>query len=1192
MQTKLLFFLLLAATTQLSGQTGFDKNTVIGNSYSTFSPQLVRAADLDGDNDLDIITLGTSFNWYENIGGVGNFGAKKPIASTLNGLTGFSLCVADLDNDGDLDLISSAGNKFSTHKNTDGLGNFQVIQNFTLGINSNPISVAPADMDGDGDLDVVAFYSLSNDRFLVWYPNNGTGTLGAAQIISSDNALIASTLIYPTDLDGDNDIDIIIGNLSYSKILWIKNNGNGTFGAPVTISMLADGITTIAVSDMDQDGDLDIISASKYDNQVVWYKNLDGLGNFSDENIITSNAVATEAVFIADVNGDGSTDVIYSATNEIGWISNTNGLGNFDSPQIITNKAFGVRDLIMGDIDGDGKKDLISASEQDDKVAWYKHDGNGNFGRQEIIARSMEFPTNVYAGDFDGDNDIDLLANSQHDGKLTWLENVNGLGFYGRQHIITENVQVGNLIPIAYPVDIDGDGDLDVASIKNGGLIWYENVDGLGNFTTEHLIDSAMPATIIRSQDIDGDGDKDIVCALYGSNKIVWYANLGNGTFGPVQVITEGSNGGMTSLEIADMDNDGDMDLIASVFDWNVAYFENTNGAGTFTEHNISTDFLYSVYPTDVDGDGDMDIIGVKTAGGGGGTGDHGVVWYENTDGQGNFSDVLDIANVQTQGRSIYATDIDNDGDMDVFVTGGISNSGHLSWFENTGGGTFGARQIIHQTADYTIGLCVTAADVDNDGDQDILSVFGYNGNGTIGEISVFENLGDLGNTIRGKVLIDTDANGCTSNDMKGSNLMVISDNGSHSFATFTDQSGAYEVKTTEGNFTTAITSQLPAYYASNPAAHAFNFSGMNNAYVADFCVLPVGTVNDLAISVYPLDTPRPGFHTGYRIVYSNKGTTTLNGTVDFEFNNNKMSFLTSSQSIASQTANTLTFGFTDLHPFEIKTIDLKFIVALPPVANLNDVLLATATVNPVSGDATVYNNTVLLSQTIIGSYDPNDIRCLEGDQVLIENADQYLHYIIRFQNTGTASAINVKVENTLDPNLDWTTMQLESLSHRGRVAISDGQDVSFIFENINLADSSTNEPASHGFIAYKIKPLANVVVGDVVHNTASIFFDFNPPIVTNPVATQFVSVLSVAENQIDTFHAYPNPTNGQLYVQGNSSINQALLFDLNGRLLKEFHFNSPTLAVQLELSELTKGIYFLKIKSENGITTKKIIKK
>lgn len=1191
MNTKLLL-LLLTVSVNFYGQTGFNENSVIGSPHTTMSPQFIKAGDLDGDNDLDIIAFGAGLNWYENVDGLGNFGKKKTIAATYGAS---DLYTVDFDKDGDLDILGSVYNKFTLYKNTDGLGNFEIMQDFTLG--TAAISLATSDIDGDGNVDILCYYNTytttPSKPKLVWFKNDGSGKFAQEQVITNSYYdLITASLLVTEDLDGDSDQDIIIGYRDYNKIAWLKNtDGKGTFSTPKTITTLSGGVSSIKTLDIDHDGDKDIISASANDKQVVWYKNLDGSGNFSDETIIASNANETNAVLVTDINNDNKVDIVYTSKNEIGWMSNTTGLGNFGNQQIITNKAFGVRSMIMADIDGDGKKDLVSASQDDDKVAWYKHDGIGNFGRQVAISQSVEYPNNVYPGDFDGDNDIDLLVNSQHDAKLTWLENVNGLGFYGKQHIITENVGVGNITPQSYPVDIDGDGDLDIASIKNSILFWYEN-DGLGNFTTENVIDNTSSVSIIRSKDIDGDGDMDLVCGVYNSNRISWYKNLDSkGTFGPEQVIadTEVTNGSLTSLEIADMDGDKDMDIIASAYNMDTFYYKNTDGLGNFTSQYISVfSAMESVYPTDIDGDGDNDIIGVSAMGG---KPFDAVVWYENSTGKGDFTTQHDISTLPIRGESIHAADIDKDGDIDVLTTSDDSQGGLLALYENNGNGTFPVRKTIHQISNYNEALCVNVADVDNDGDLDVLAVFAYS---SLGKVSVFENLGPLGNTIQGKVLIDIDSNGCTNTDVKGSNLMVISDNGSNSFATFTDQNGAYHVATTEGNFTTSITSKLPDYFASNPTSHAFSFSGMNNSYLADFCITPIGEINDFNVSLYPsINDLRPGFGTHYRIVYRNNGTTTSSGTIKFEYNNNKLSFLTATENVSSQTANTLAFDFTNLKPFETKTIDLNFTVFASPTTNINDEVISSVTVITASGDdQTEKDNNFTLNQTVIGSYDPNDITCLEGKQVLIEDSDEFLHYIIRFQNTGTASAINVSVQNILDSKLDWTSMQLESLSHSGKVEIKDGKEIKFIFNKINLPDSTTDEPHSHGFIAYKIKPLNNVVAGDIINNKTDIYFDFNPRITTNTASTLFTSTLSVLESDVNQYNIYPSPTTGLLNIQANTIIEKVSVIDVNGRLVKEFQFNTPALSTQLDLTHLTKGIYFLKIKSAQGNTNRKIIKR
>lgn len=1190
MKNKLLLLFFIANFASLSAQIGFYENIILGKSYLTESPQLVKAADVDGDNDLDVVTFGTELNWYQN-DGAGNFGEKRNVAPHRNGTTASSLYLIDLDHDGDLDILSSTGIRFTIYRNVDGLGNFEIIQSLALG--SYPLTVAPADIDSDGHLDVVCFYETVTTQSLVWYKNDGTGNFGEQQLISDADAISSTSLLTAEDLDGDHDDDLILTS-NYSKIFWLKNT-NGTFSMPITVSELASGIISIVTSDMDHDGNVDIIAASATDNQVVWYKNLNGTGTFSNANPIVSNLVESNAVLVADINNDNTIDVVYTGGNEIGWLSNTNGLGNFGSRQLITNKAFGVRAVAMADLDGDGKNDLISASQDDNKVAWYKHiDGNGNFGRQVVISRSAEFPNNVYPGDFDGDNDIDLLVSSHNDAKLSWFENVNGLGFYGKQHIITENTGSGNRRPITYPVDIDGDGDLDIVAVKAPVFLWYEN-DGQGNFIIEHPINtSESTPTIIRAQDLDGDGDMDLVCGVYNADKISWYQNLdGHGTFGTERIIadTQDDNGSLTALEIADMDGDHDMDIIGSSYNGNIHFYKNTNGAGSFALQQSSFfNSMQSIYPADIDGDGDNDIVGVSINGGGA---FDAVVWFEN-DGQGNFTDKHSVSDLRIHGQAIHAADVDNDGDMDVLTAAGhVSTSGQLAWYENTDGlGHFSERQMIHEVFSSNIAWCVATADVDNDNDIDVIGVFGW-GSSTEGKVSVFENLGILGNTIQGTVLIDTDGNGCTNADVKAANLLAVSSNGSHSFGTFTDQNGKYQLATTPGTLTTSIASSLPDYFISNPASQVSDFSGMNNTFLADFCVAPIGQINDLEVSVYPLQEDlRPGFPSYYRIVYRNKGTTIINGSINFTYDSNKLLFLTANQTISSQTATTLVFDFENVNLFETRTIDLKFNVFAPPVTNINDRVVANVTVNPVSGDATAANNSYTLNQTVIGSYDPNDITCLEGDEVRIADADKYLHYIIRFQNTGSASAINVRVENTLDDKLDSASLQLESLSHNGSVEIKDGSEIKFIFDNIHLPDSTTNEPKSHGFIAYKIKPLNSVAVNDVVNNVADIYFDFNPPIITNTAATQFVETLSVAQIDTDQVKVFPNPTTHSLNIKANTIIKKVSVIDINGRILKEFNLNNPTLSTQLDLADLTTGIYFVKIKTDKGSTNKKIIKK
>lgn len=1192
MKQTLLLLLLLAGLSDVSGQIGFYENNITGVQYSTLQTQNVIAADLDGDNDLDVVAHGSGINWYENVDGQGNFGQKNPIDAASLGMPGATLEAADFDGDGHLDLMASATNKLTLYRNS-GNGAFSVLQVFSLGQTSTPISAEAVDMNQDGFTDIVAYYNNGGGAFqgwISWFQNDGNGVFGAAQILNNTSShLIYGTQLHAADLDNDNDTDLILGYGAYNRIAWFENTGNNVFAAPVTISTSAELICSISTVDFDLDGDTDIIAGQRNGNQVVWYENLDGAGTFADEFIITSGATMTYSALAADLNNDNLIDILYSGTNEIGWHSRLAAGNNFGPAQVITNKAYNVRKLVLADLDGDGKKDLISASYDDDKVAWYRNlDNNGNFGRQVVIARAVENPSNSYPGDFDGDGDIDIMINSQFDAKVTWFENVNGIGFFGKEHIVTESVAVGNFTPIIYPADFDGDGDLDLATRQGNDLFLYTN-DGTGSFTAQPAFDTDSPWTILRSKDLDGDGDMDLLAGQYSNDKLSWYRNLGGGTFSSEQIIFNpgGNNGSLTSMQIADMDGDGDMDFIVSSYNSYTEYYVNADGQGQFVHQNVlEFERLMSVYPVDLDGDGDLDVVGVDSNGGGA---FNGVVWYRNT-GQGTFDDSEDISTLQIHGHDITAADLDNDGDMDVITGAGHSQtSGQLAWYPNNGNGTFQPRQMIHELFNATHCKSVSVADIDSDGAPDLIAVFTYSGNNTLGKASVFKNLGSVGNTVSGTILVDTDANGCTPSDLKGSNMLVIASTAGHSFGTFTDENGAFQMATNTGAFTTSVTSQLPEYFSSNPESHAFTFTGMNNAYAANFCLTPVGTVNDLDVAIYPLTEVRPGFNARYRIVFRNKGTTAQSGVISLEYNHQKLNFITASAPVSSAQTGLLSFDYTNLALFETRSIDVTFDAFAPPVTNINEELDIAATIEPVADDATPGDNDITLYQTVIGSYDPNDIRCLEGDEVAIEDADDYLHYIIRFQNTGTASAINVRVESLLDAKLDWTTMQLESMSHNGRIDILDGNNVRFTFDNIYLAASTIDEPNSHGFITYKIKPVADVAVNDIASATANIYFDFNPPITTNTATTQFTGTLSVADHRAGQFTLYPNPTRDVVRIASELSIDKVTVTDLHGRILQELTVGDTEALVSLE--HLSPGMYVVTVTSGGVARSKKVVR-
>jgi Leucine-rich repeat (LRR) protein len=450
---------------------------------------------------------------------------------------------------------------------------------------------------------------------------------------------------------------------------------------------------------------------------------------------------------------------------------------------------------------------------------------------------------------------------------------------------------------------------------------------------------------------------------------------------------------------------------------------------------------------------------------------------------------------------------------------------------------------------------------------------------------------GGVHNTITGTLTIDTNNNGCDNSDYKTQNIKVKINDGTLTGATFTNNNGDYSFYTQTGNFTLTPEFENP-YFTITPLIATLNFSTLNNStQTQDFCIIANGIHNDLEVIIIPTNSPMPGFFATYSLIYKNKGNQILSGTVDFTFNDAVLDFVFSNPTISSQTLNTLSWNYTDVRPFESRTINFYFHINAPtdtPAVNIGDILNSSASISPVIGDETNNDNVFNLSQTVVGSFDPNDKTCLEGNTILPEKVGDYLHYLIRFQNSGTAPAENIVVKDMIDTTkFDVASLQLTSTSHPQVTRIT-GNKVEFIFENIQLPAEQVNEPESHGFVAFKIRTKNNLVLGNTVSNTASIYFDYNFPIITNTTSTT-VTALGINDVENTSVSILPNPTSSIVTINSNGIINSIQLYDVQGRLIETKLENSQQ--VSFDLSDKNSGIYFLKVFTENGVKVEKIIK-
>ncbi|WP_298304987.1 T9SS type A sorting domain-containing protein [Flavobacterium sp.] len=444
-----------------------------------------------------------------------------------------------------------------------------------------------------------------------------------------------------------------------------------------------------------------------------------------------------------------------------------------------------------------------------------------------------------------------------------------------------------------------------------------------------------------------------------------------------------------------------------------------------------------------------------------------------------------------------------------------------------------------------------------------------------------------LKNRILGKIKFDANNNGCDTGDAYLSNIHAKNINGTTTYTSYSNYYGnQYYLIGDAGTNTVSI--NLPSYFTVTPANQVFNLSTPGTITAPDFCVTANTNVDDLEVVLIPLFNVVPGLPAIYNVWYKNNGSTTLSGQVSFQFDNSKMTFSSSNPSPNSNVGNQLTYNFTNLGPFESRMISsVKFQVAIPPTVDQGNVVTFSGSISPVVSDLTPLNNNSSVSQTVVNSQDPNDIIVHEGSSISLAQAQQdYLHYTIRFQNIGTSDAINVKVVNDLDTKLDWSTFELISTSHNCRVKNNNGHN-EFLFEGINLPGSN-NEPLSHGYVTYKIKPISTIAIGNTISNMANIYFDFNAPIVTN-VANTTVSALSNQNFTFNDFKFYPNPVKNSLSISNASLIEEIEITSLLGQKILTKKINE--LQTELNLSELANGVYFVKVRSEGQEKIVKILK-
>jgi len=649
----------------------FDTQKIIDDDIP--GARYVSAVDIDNDTDLDILTIQAEFYGYFNkivlYKKIGNDAFSAPIEIYTHYPQIHSIDIIDLDGDNDKDILLGYNDRIEWLENLDstdafsaGITIFQDETEFVYGVKA-------ADLDDDGDMDIVqvSYLGTFEGNTCSWFENTDGLANFSPEIIIDHSFLDEPFFVTTSDLDGDMDLDIVVTN--YHTIQWYDNsNGSGsfTYGGGIGCDLGPPGYNfvdkNIHITDLDGDFDMDILWLSNRERIVAWIENINGNGRFGPSIEFIPDVNDPCCIQAGDIDGDSDQDVLFASneTDQIYMNENKDGAGTFHYKGTVNRGIDWITSITCSDLDGDGDKDILASSGCDHKIMYFENmDGTGSFGEQNIISTEVLNPREIFSADLDADGDMDVLSASYDDNKIVWYENSDGKGTFLYQNVISTNAQNANHV---FAIDLDSDQDIDVISSSTGDhkIAWYENYDGNGNFGDQIIITVDLPGVIsIFSADLDNDGDNDILGTSSENGKVVWYENInGLGEFSNEIIIasTESSVGSVTAV---DLDRDGDMDVL-SFYGSYVAWYENVDGVGSFDEPRFITSgdmYLQDFYVRDIDGDNDLDVCGIEGSN---------FCWVENDN-----TKFLQKQKILLHDEYIirsYFDDLNGDGDLDVIL--------------------------------------------------------------------------------------------------------------------------------------------------------------------------------------------------------------------------------------------------------------------------------------------------------------------------------------------------------------------------------------------------------------------------------------------------------------------------------------------------------------------------------------------
>jgi hypothetical protein len=700
-------------------------------------------ADMDGDGDPDLAGTQPGTFLFEALrsGSVWVFfndgrGSFLPGASAPVGLSPGSLHSADLDRDGDLDLLVANAPEYcpriegwvSVVLNR---GNGQLALGERIVAGSYPLLLGSGDLNGDGDQDIVVTNGDFPSKLLLFLKDPG-GTFRPAGALDDISQLPVLAI---ADLDGDHDLDLAAAHVDSPFITFFYNNGQAIFPARMSLGVDFSQVS-IVPADLDGDKNIDLVlGLSECSNlgecpgpraMVLWND-----GNRAFEQVTFPLGPRSGPVIVEDLDGDRDLDLAAAGAS-------SDDPDQFGSPQVAVllnngRRAFGEPRLFLvqdnaecagsGDLDRDGDADLILQDKDLLRVSLVSNLGDGSFAAPRLIP-SSSVPDGLFsllAADLDGDRDVDLAGASSFGVKL--FANQGDGGFEPG-----ESIPLGSNPVFLLAEDLNGDGLTDLAIVnpafrievpRNVSIILNQ---GAGRFAPARNYAVGFGAIAMAAADLDGDLDLDLAVANRDSDFFSVLRNNGNGTF--QLAVNFAARLRPIFIAAADLDGDRDVDLaMADLFSnggrGKVSIFTNSGQATFSGEVELPVGLLWPSPPVipqaltaaDLDGDRDQDLA---VAGGN-------VLSVLLNRGDGTFLPAVERASGNTL-AAIVAADLDGDGDLDLVAPD--TGFADVAVFLNAGDGTFAEPAILAP------GLALTAlATGDLDGDRDLdLALAGFGG--------------------------------------------------------------------------------------------------------------------------------------------------------------------------------------------------------------------------------------------------------------------------------------------------------------------------------------------------------------------------------------------------------------------------------------------------------------------------------